>query len=318
MKLLNVLYELRFSGVETMLESAAPFFNNRKINSFILATGPNLGPFASKLRKKGYKLAHIRISLKIKNLYLLFRFYYKEKFDVVHIYLEKGSFVHELFAKIANSKCVIVRSYVDVYSFDGIKRWRRIIERLIARKILKVRNISIGPSVYACELKKFKNPSEILLDWIDTDFFRPPEKEEKIEARKKLGINLNQFVISSIGTCNKKKNHTAVINAVLRLKERIPNILFLHRGTGPDTENEKQYVSELGLYDHVIFLEYLDNVRDVLWSSDIFCMTSLYEGLGNVNQEAMACGVPVVLYDVDGIRDLNFGGLSKGGFWVTH
>ncbi|MFA6598866.1 MAG: glycosyltransferase [Ignavibacteriaceae bacterium] len=299
-----------------MLESAGSFFTDKGIELSVLATGPNLGPFAGNLRRKGYKLAHIVLALRMKNIYLMMRFYFKEKFDAVHIYVEKGSFLHILFARISNPHCVIVRSYVDVYLLNGHKRWRRIIERFMARTILNIVSISIGPSVYECEKERFKNPTEILLDWIDTDFYRPPNLEEKIEIRKKIGLDEKSFVISTVGTCNPKKNHIAILNAVNRLKDKNPDLILLHRGTGPDTEFEIQNAEELSLKDRVHFVGYIENIRDVYWASDIFVLTSLYEGLGNVTMEAMSCGLPVVLYDVEGTRDLNFEKMNKGGFWV--
>ena len=39
-------------------------------------------------------------------------------------------------------------------------------------------------------------------------------------------------------------------------------------------------------------------------ASDVFVMPSKHEGLGNSCLEAMACGVPTILYNVAGLKDL--------------
>ena len=45
-------------------------------------------------------------------------------------------------------------------------------------------------------------------------------------------------------------------------------------------------------------------MRDYLICSDVFVMTSRYEGLGNSAIEAMACGLPSILYNVPGLNEL--------------
>ena len=48
----------------------------------------------------------------------------------------------------------------------------------------------------------------------------------------------------------------------------------------------------------------LDEVKQVLTASTVFCCPSVYEPLGIVNLEAMACGAPVVASDVGGIPEV--------------
>lgn len=56
LKVLHVLNELRPSGAESMLYSAANMFKENNIDSSILSTGKDIGTFAHKLELVGFKI----------------------------------------------------------------------------------------------------------------------------------------------------------------------------------------------------------------------------------------------------------------------
>ena len=56
--------------------------------------------------------------------------------------------------------------------------------------------------------------------------------------------------------------------------------------------------------DRIKLLGRVDDVRELLWASDIFAMPSLKEGLGVAALEAMASGLPVIASDVGGLREV--------------
>ena len=65
----------------------------------------------------------------------------------------------------------------------------------------------------------------------------------------------------------------------------------------------------------MIFLGQIENVREALVASDIFVMPSDYEGSSISKLEAMYCGLPLVVYDNNGVRD--FVEAGKNGFLVS-
>ena len=56
--------------------------------------------------------------------------------------------------------------------------------------------------------------------------------------------------------------------------------------------------------ERIKLLGRIDDVRELLWASDIFAMPSLKEGLGVAALEAMASGLPVIASDVGGLREV--------------
>jgi glycosyltransferase involved in cell wall biosynthesis len=75
-------------------------------------------------------------------------------------------------------------------------------------------------------------------------------------------------------------------------------------GCGEKEDEEKLLAEKLGLSEQIQFVGNTQEVRNYLIASDVYLMPSLFEGLGNAAVEAMACGLPSILYDVPGLKDL--------------
>lgn len=69
-------------------------------------------------------------------------------------------------------------------------------------------------------------------------------------------------------------------------------------GEGKDRRKLEAYSKELGLSSSVEFLGWVDQPTKVMLQASVFCLTSYIEGFGLVLAEAMACGCPVISYDL--------------------
>ncbi|MBE0565298.1 MAG: glycosyltransferase, partial [Krumholzibacteria bacterium] len=65
-----------------------------------------------------------------------------------------------------------------------------------------------------------------------------------------------------------------------------------------------------GLGDRVLMPGNLADLDRVMGAADVFVMSSLWEGLPLVLLEAMAAGLPVVAYAIDGVREVVSDGAS--------
>ncbi|MCK5508671.1 MAG: glycosyltransferase family 4 protein, partial [Desulfobacterales bacterium] len=59
-----------------------------------------------------------------------------------------------------------------------------------------------------------------------------------------------------------------------------------------------------GIADQVLFLGPKRNIEKYYAASDIFVLPTLYDAFANVCLEAMACGLPVITTDFNGVADL--------------
>ena len=66
-------------------------------------------------------------------------------------------------------------------------------------------------------------------------------------------------------------------------------------GEGPLLQELKDYAAKLKIEDNIIFLGNRDDVPNIMQAMDAFVLPSLFEGLGLVNIEAQAAGLPCVV-----------------------
>ncbi|MBC6607470.1 glycosyltransferase [Hymenobacter sp. BT188] len=305
-KILHILHSLRFSGAEVMLRLAAPTVNSHGFDQHILADGPTVGDYASTLVEAGFTVYHRPyVTWSIPHLWRLYRFMKQHQFNVVHNHTEQNFFWYLLVARLAGIT-QLVSTVHNAFDFRGQVRWRRGAYRWIARRIFGTQFTAIGPSVAQVEARTYYNPTVLVPNWLDEQRFVPAlNPEERVEARRHFAIPDNAIVLISVGGCSDIKNHGVILESLVTLRTRLSQpLIYLHVGEGDTHEAEQQQAKKLGVADVVKFVGQLHDVRQALLASDIFVMPSLFEGLGNSLLEALSCGVPAVVYDVYGLRDL--------------
>ncbi|OIJ11263.1 glycosyltransferase family 1 protein [Anaerobacillus alkalilacustris] len=139
---------------------------------------------------------------------------------------------------------------------------------------------------------------------IDLDKFKPQTSEEKILLRNQYGYSSEDFLIICAGELSYRKNQTLLINSIFKLKEKIPYIKLLLVGSGDFLNQYQQQVENLGIKDNVDFLGYRKDVVNLMRMSDIAVSASRQEGLPVNVMEAMATGLPLVVTNCRGNRDL--------------
>ena len=128
--------------------------------------------------------------------------------------------------------------------------------------------------------------------------------------RREIGISLSATLLISVGELNKNKNNQVIIEALGRIKDK--SIHYVLCGVGDKEKELRKKVHDLGLDMNVHFLGYRLDIKELLNASDIFVMPSLREGLSRSIMEAMASGLPCVVSNIRGNRDLIKDGI--GGF----
>ena len=125
-------------------------------------------------------------------------------------------------------------------------------------------------------------------------------------ARKKeeLGILPEQKVITTIGPFKPQKNLKDFIEVAKRIHQRSPDSVFLVVGDGELRKELEFLIFAYGLKDRVKLLGWRDDIAEILAVSDLFVMTSLWEGLPRTILEAMCMKLPVVANAVDGVKEI--------------
>jgi glycosyltransferase involved in cell wall biosynthesis len=109
-----------------------------------------------------------------------------------------------------------------------------------------------------------------------------------------------------VGRLMPPKGHKYLFDALLYVREQIPDIHLCVVGDGPLRARLELYIRRKGLTDHVFFTGRVSDAEKIalFWRSSIFVMPSLQEGFGMVLLEAMACGLPIVAFDLPVYQEL--------------
>jgi glycosyltransferase involved in cell wall biosynthesis len=100
----------------------------------------------------------------------------------------------------------------------------------------------------------------------------------------------------TVGRLKKQKNHALLIRA-LKIVRRSIDARLMILGTGECEEETRALIAAEGLAADVLMPGHVDNPVPFYAASDLFVLSSDYEGFGNVLVEALACGLPVVSTD---------------------
>jgi glycosyltransferase involved in cell wall biosynthesis len=306
-RILHVMASLERSGMEMMLISSAEQWHRFGYSCDVLATSREVGPIADQMSKAGYGVLHIPFRSRTRylpNRRLIpnfFRLCKSGHYDIVHIHTEAATPIFAILAKLAGVKNVVL-SVHNTFRFEGILRMRKRLERKFIRA-LGGRYGMVSDAVAECELEHFENSGVRLWNWLDTEYFRPPDIEERQSARNSLGCTDNQFVLVSVANCNTAKNHAAFLRALPRMKQ-IVSPLYFHVGREDTARRELALARQLGLMDEVRFMGSQADPRVFFWAADAFVMPSLHEGLAISPLEAIACGCPAILTEVSGLKEI--------------
>ena len=120
------------------------------------------------------------------------------------------------------------------------------------------------------------------------------------------GVNRQDWLVTVVGSLQRRKAQDDAIRAVKIAKEAIPNIKLLLIGSGDKhfIRYLKQMVSELNLSDKVIFTGYRHDVPQILAQCEALLVPSWEEPFGRTTIEAMAAGTPVIGANSGGTKEI--------------
>jgi glycosyltransferase involved in cell wall biosynthesis len=124
--------------------------------------------------------------------------------------------------------------------------------------------------------------------------------------RESIGISQDDLVVGKIARLFRLKGHEFLFEAAPRIVAAAPNVKFLLVGDGMYRERFERLVREMKLRSHFVFAGLVppQEIPRYVASMDLLVHLSLREGLPRALPQALACGKPVVAFDVDGAREV--------------
>lgn len=245
-------------------------------------------------------------------LFQLERMFSEERPDVVHTHSSKAGILGRAAARLAGVPAV-------VHTFHGfgfhdrmsppVKAFYLGLERAAARWADRLVFVSKA-NMEVAAAEGLGEPSSWSLIRSGVRLAGLPAKVDRGAVKAALGVRLHKPLVVGVGNLKPQKNaedFLAVAEAVLA---RVPEASFAFVGDGPLRPRLEARALAKGLHAKVRFLGWRRDVPELLAASDVFLLTSLWEGLPRALVEAMRSGLPCACYGVDGVRDLLVDGVN--------
>ena len=153
------------------------------------------------------------------------------------------------------------------------------------------------------------NRVHVVRNGIDTDVWYAVEGRQDDSVLEELGVDLKRPIVAFVGRITRQKGVAHLIAAAHHFAPDIQLVLCAGAPDTPEIAAEvTSAVQELARVRSGVFwvreMLPIGKIREILSAATVFVCPSVYEPLGIVNLEAMACATAVVASDVGGIPEV--------------
>lgn len=137
------------------------------------------------------------------------------------------------------------------------------------------------------------------------------QPEERVRRRAEMKLN-GQFIWLAVGRFQEQKDYPNMIHAFARAvrEAQLPEARLMIAGSGPLERQARDLAASLGVSDRVDFIGERSDVAQLMKMADAFVLSSAWEGMPLVLQEAAASGLPIVATRVGGNAEVAIEGCS--------
>lgn len=192
------------------------------------------------------------------------------------------------------------------HAFGDFDRWGRRLLAWVYKKRLTIVAVSNAVRNEIRERLPFFPQEKIftLYNRVDADLLRSQLLSRK-EAREKLNLSQDAFVIANVGRLHPDKDQATLIRGFALALDSLPeNSHLVIIGKGKSEAKLQALIAELGLNERVFLTGHLKEARKLFKAFDIFVLSSDHEPFGMVLLEAMAAELPLVSSDCGGAPEV--------------
>jgi glycosyltransferase involved in cell wall biosynthesis len=231
---------------------------------------------------------------------------------IVHTHSSKAGILGRWAARLAGAQAIIHTIHgfgFHDYQLFFLRSFIMALEKVTARitdRFIAVSKANIKKGVDSGIFTRRK--TTLIRSGIDLAEFTGVKVNRRAK-RKALGVKPDLPLVTMIGCLKAQKaplDYVEVAHKVLQKKEAC----FILVGDGELREKVQKKAVQLGLGRRLKLLGWRRDIPEILVATDIFALTSLWEGLPRVLPQAMAIGIPIVATGVDGTPEAVIHGVN--------
>ena len=301
-KIVCVVPSLARGGAEKMALDLVTYLDKTSFDVVLISLYSDKGEFFNKLAsERGVDVYYLdkKPGFDFKTILKLSKLLTSIKPDVIHTHLYSSIYCIPWIGLRAK-KTLWVHTVHNIASKELPRPYLEIMKYYYRNK--KALPIGISDEIRKTvstqyQLKEHKIP--LIYNGIDTTYFSPEQIIENGENQKQ-----KEVLISCVARFSGQKNHKLLIEAFKDAQNKYSNIKLVLIGDGPLRRDIEEQIESYDLKDKIILTGDSSNVLNWLRKSDVFVLSSDYEGLPISMLEAMSVGVPVIATGVGGVTDV--------------
>ncbi len=308
-RILYLISGLRVGGAEKMLLNLIKRLPRKKYE-ITLCSLSDANHFGKTFEDEGIviKILYMKSLLDITKLLGLHSLLLKGKFHILHSVMYHADVIGRIIGKLYKIP-VIISS--ERNTGNRKTKLHSIVYKITAPFSDMILCVSDSARRFLLEEEKVQGiPMKVIRNGVEKPDF---PKGTKILVRKKFGLPINGQMLVTACRIDAQKGLTTLIKSLKIVFSLFPNAFWVLVGDIEDESHRRQMkykreiisrVETLGIENSVHMVGHRKDVYEIFAASDIFVMSSLFEGIPNSVLEAMTLGVPCVATRVGGVPEI--------------
>lgn len=276
------------------------------------------GNVTQKLVNDGFNIISVDIDRSIKPLSNLksvirmYRLFRRLRPDIVHVHTPVAAALGRIAAKMAGVPVIVYTAH-GFYFHENMKpvvyRLALSIEKFLARHFTDFIFTQSAEDAGTAVVNKFMQQDKVLAIGNGVDIWEKfnPEKinnDEVYLLKKEFGVGERDRVITFVGRLVKEKGIFDLLKAFIELERDNVKLLVVGNVFQGDRDKETcELVQEYKKFGNIIFTGARNDINNILYFTDIFCLPSYREGMPRSIIEAMAMRCAIVATNIRGSRE---------------
>lgn len=296
-----IITSLAYGGAETQLVRLATLLKERGWEVRVVSMTPPKA-YVEELEARGIPVSSLEITRKLPDPRPIFRLallVWSWRPQIVHSFMVHANLLARLIRPLAPVPVLIC----GARNTNEGGRFREFLYRLTDPLCDLTTQVSrAGLERYVRVSAVPRRKIRYIPNGVDTRRFHP-DPETRSHYRMKHGLQ-NTFVWLAVGRFDIQKDYPNMLQAFALVARARPKTILIIVGDGPLRPAMEELAQNLGMKDRVRLLGISHDIPELMNMADGYVMSSAWEGMANVLLEAGASGLPVVVTDVGGNREV--------------
>ncbi len=315
--------QLELAGAQKVAVEQARYFWKNGYRVMLCFMYDKQGLWESLRAREPYPVVHLRMKRQgqhwvynvicfVNGLRILLERLKRGRYDILHTHTHYSNLIGVIIGWLMR---IPVRVATQHTSLSCFPRWFWRLSGLVmnSRCTSKIIAVSNETKQFCTSRMKVREEKVVVVhNGVDVQEYNPRKVSSSAQdsLRKSIGLSNGDSLILTVARLVPEKGHLYLIEAAAQVVKQRPDARFVFIGEGPLRNILEEHTRSLHLQDYVRFLGLREDVAELLSITSVFVLPAIAEAMPLSVLEAMASGVPVVVTDVGGVKEVINNGVS--------